>query len=158
LEAVGELSDVTRRRIAAVLLVVGIVLVALAATDTGPLFDDPPTEEERVAGTVEELFDAAADGDFRDYCELLTPLARNEIRANAARLVEQGDVLSCDEIMKVAGKAFKGVELRVRDVSVSGNRARVEANLKRADQAGLEPRTILLELDGAGDWRVSDPG
>lgn len=154
----AELSDITRRRIAAVLLVVAIALTALAITDTFP-FDDPPTEEERVADTVEQLFDAAGAGEFATYCELLTARARDVIRANAARLVEQGDVLRCDDILAVAGKnAFAGVSVKIRDVSVSGNRARVEANLKRADTPGVEPRTILLEQDEAGDWRVSDPG
>lgn len=154
----GELSDVTRRRIAAVLLVAVIVVAALAITNTGP-FDDPPTEEERVAAVVEDLYEAAAAGDFPAYCERLTPRARDVIRANAARLVEAGDVLRCEDILEVAGKkAFAGVEIRIRDVSVSGNRARVEANLKRPDTPGIEPRTILLERDEGSEWRVSDPG
>ena len=155
----AELSDITRRRIAAVCLVVGIVLAALAITDTGPLFDDPPTEEERVAATVEGLFSAAAAGEFADYCGLLTARARDVIRANAARLVEQGDVLRCDDILGVAGKeAFAGLSVSIREVSVSGNRARVEANVKRPGAPGVEPRTILLERTEAGEWRVSDPG
>jgi hypothetical protein len=41
------MSDVVRRRIAAVLLVAVIAVAALAITDT---LEDPPTEEERVAG------------------------------------------------------------------------------------------------------------
>lgn len=154
----GELSDITRRRIAAVLLVVSIAVAALAITDTGP-FSDPPTEEERAADAVEGLFTAAAEGDFTGYCDRLTPRARDVIRANAARLVEQGDVLKCEEILRTAAKdAFAGVDIRIRQVSVSGNRARVEANLKRPDTPGIEPRTILLERDEAGEWRVSDPG
>lgn len=155
----GELSDVTRRRIAAALLVVGIAVAVLAATDTGP-FSDPPTEEERVAAAVEDLFADASEGDFRAYCRRLTKFARDEIRANAARLVEQGDVLRCDEILEtVAADAFAGVEVRIREVSVSGNRARVEANVKRAERRGTEPRTILLERDSSsGEWKVSDPG
>ena len=156
----GELSDVTRRRIAAVLLVVGIALAALAITDTGPLFDDPPTEEERVADAVDALYAAAAAGDFKAYCAGLTTRARDVIRANAARLVASGDALKCDEILdSVGGKeAFAGSSIRIREVSVSGNRARVEANLKREGTAGVEPRTILLEKTETGDWKVSDPG
>jgi hypothetical protein len=154
----GELSDVTRRRIAAVLLAVCVAVAALAITDTGP-FSDPPTEEERVADAVDALFGAAADGDFAAYCDALTPRARDVIRANAARLVEAGDVLKCEDILGVAGKkAFAGVDVRIRDVSVSGNRARVEANLKRPETSGIEPRTILLERSEAGEWKVSDPG
>ena len=154
----GELSDITRRRIAALVLVLGVVIGALAITDTW-IFEDPPTEEERVADAVESLFAAAAEGEFEAYCDRLTPQARDVIRANAARLVEQGDVLRCDEILAAAGKeAFAGVSIKIRDVSVSGNRARVEANLKRPDTPGAEPRTVLLELDDAGAWRVSDPG
>lgn len=154
----GELSDVTRRRIAAVLLIVVIAVAALAITDTGP-FDDPPTEEERVVEVVESLYGAAAEGDFAGYCDRLTPRARDVIRANAARLVEAGDVLRCEDILDVAGKdAFAGIDIRIRDVSVSGNRARVEANLKRPKTPGIEPRTILLERGEAGEWKVSDPG
>jgi hypothetical protein len=151
------LSEVARRRIATVLLVLAIAVAVLAITDTWP-FDDPPTEEERIAGVVDDFYAAAAAGDFGVYCSLLTPSARERVRANAARLIEEAGQLKCDQILAVAKDQFKGVSVRIREVSVSGPQARVEANVKFPEQAGVEPRTMLLEQDAAGEWRVSDPG
>ena len=65
------MSDVVRRRIAALLLIAGIAVAVLAIADVGP-FDDPPTEEERVQETVEDFFGAAANGDSKTFCGLLT--------------------------------------------------------------------------------------
>lgn len=151
------LSDIARRRIAALLLVVGIALAVLAITDTWP-FDDPPTEEERAQDAVESFYAAAAEGDFATYCELLTSAARDGVRVNAARLLEEAGSLKCEEILAVAEEEFAGVTVRIRDVSVSGVQARVEANVKLADTPGVESRTMFLERDDTGQWRVSDPG
>ena len=154
----GQLSDVTRRRIAALLLVAGVLIAVLALTDTGP-FDDPPTSEEVVADTVSDLYRAAADGDFETYCSLLTARARELVRINAARLAEEGESLGgCPEILGLAEELFAGGSLRIREVSVSGNRARVEANLRLPDTPGVQPRTVYLERNAAGEWRVYDPG
>ena len=155
----GYLSDVARRRIAALLLLAGIVVAVFAATDTGPLFDNPPTEEARVQETVEMFFGAAAEGDFEGYCALLTETARNLVRASAARLVQEGGRLSCAEILSIGEEAFAGATVRIREVSVSGNRARVEANLKRPGTPGVEPRTLILEQEQlGGEWRFADAG
>jgi hypothetical protein len=152
------LSEIARRRIAALLLIAGIAVAVLAITDTWP-FDDPPTEEERVQDTVESFYAAGADGDFAEYCALLTPAARDRVRVNAARLLEEAGQLRCEEILAVAAEEeFKGVSIRVREVSVSGIQARAEVNVKVAGRAGVEPRTMLLEQNEAGEWRVSDPG
>jgi hypothetical protein len=154
---VGYLSDIVRRRIAAGLLVVGVALAVLAITDTGP-FDDPPTEEERAQAAVESFYAAAAEGDFATYCALLTPGARDRVRVNAARLLEEAGQLKCEEILAVAEEEFAGLSVRIRDVSVSGAQARVEADVKLPDTPGVASRTMLLEKDSAGAWRVSDPG
>jgi hypothetical protein len=154
---VGYLSDIARRRIAALLLVAGIAVAVLAITDTWP-FDDPPTEEERAQEAVETFYAAAADGDFATYCALLTPAARDQVRANAARLLEEAGQLKCEEILEVAKEEFAGITVRIRDVSVSGAQARVEANVKLGDTPGVESRTMFLERDDDGSWRVSDPG
>lgn len=151
------LSDITRRRIAALLLIAGIAVAALAITDTWP-FDDPPTEDERVQDTVESFYAAGAHGDFAEYCALLTPAARDRVRVNAARLLEEAGQLRCEGILAVAEEEFKGVSIRVREISVSGIQARAEVNVKVAGRAGVEPRTVLLEQNEAGEWRVSDPG
>lgn len=151
------LSETARRRIAALLLIVGIGVAVLAITDTWP-FDDPPTEEERVQDTVESFYTAGAGGDFASYCALLTPAARDRVRVNAARLLEEAGQLRCEEILAVAEEEFKGVSIRVREVSVSAIQARVEVNVKVAGRAGVEARTMLLERNDAGEWHVSDPG
>lgn len=153
----GSLSEVSRRRIAALILVAGIVMAVLAITDTGP-FEDPPTEEERVSATVSMLYGAASDGDFKAYCSLLTPSARRAIRAQAARLLAQAGDLRCAQILGAAGDAFAGLRLQIRHVSVSGNRARVEANVRLRGVRYPEARTVMLEQGKAGEWVVSDPG
>ena len=153
----GYLSDIARRRIAALLLVLGIVVAVLAVTDTWP-FDDEPTAEERAQEAVESFYAAAADGDFATYCSLLTPGARDRVRVNAARLLEEAGQLKCEEILAVAEEEFAGVTVRIRDVSVIGPQARVEADVKIPDTPGVESRTMFLERDDGGQWRVSDPG
>jgi hypothetical protein len=154
---VGYLSEVARRRIAALLLVAGIVVAVLAIADTGP-FEDPPTEEERVEATVEDFYAAATAGEFERYCSLLTQGARELVQRNAARLIEEAGRLSCKDIISVAAKSFEGLKLRIREVSVSGIRARVEADLKRPNVPGIESRTLYLERLDSGDWRITDPG
>jgi hypothetical protein len=153
---VGYLSDIARRRIAALLLLAGIIVAALAIADLGP-FENPPTPEDRVEQTVEEFYAAAAEGDFARYCNLLTAGARDRVRANAARLLEEAGKLSCQEILSVAEESFAGVTAKIREVSVSGIRARVEANVRTPGVPGIESRTMFLDQED-GVWRVSDPG
>jgi hypothetical protein len=150
------MSDVLRRRIAAGLLVLGIVIGVLAIRDVGPLFDDPPTEEERVAATVERFFAAAASGDSRTFCGLLTADAREELRVATAQRLQINEPPPCTEILEVLAPLFAGSAVTIRDVSVSGNRARVEAAYRLRGGA-VEPRTVLLLAEN-GEWRISDPG
>ena len=58
----------------------------------------------------------------------------------------------------MAKEEFAGIESRIREVSVSGIEARVETNVKRPKTPGVEARTMFLEQDDSGQWRVSDPG
>ena len=153
-----EFSEVERRRIALALLLTGGLLIVLAASDTGPLFDDPPTEEDRVQATVERFQAAGAEGDFGTYCELLTPAAQERVRSNAARLLEEAGRLPCDEILSAAADTFAGQTTRIREVSVSGVQARVEADVRTPGTPGIEARTMYLVRDDRGGWLVSDPG
>ena len=153
----GYLTEVTRRRIAAILLVIGIVIAVLALEDVW-IFEDPPTEEDRVRATVEELYGAAMDGDFDRYCALLTKGARERVQTNAARLIEEAGRLSCEDIISVAKASFEGLRIRIVEVSVSGIQARVEVNLKRAGNPDVESRTLYLERLDSDEWHVSDPG
>jgi hypothetical protein len=144
-------SDVARRRIAALLLVAGIAVGALALADLGP-FEDPPTSGERATEAVEEFFAAAAAGDGARFCRLLTEDARSTLRVNIAQRLRTDDPPGCEQLMT----AFEGSTIQIRFVNVSGNRARVEARYKPKDSAA-EPRTVLL-LEEDGEWRISDPG
>ena len=154
----GYLSEVARRRIAAAILIVGIVLVVLAVTDTA-FFDDPPSESEKVETVVLDFFDAAAEGDFEVACDSVTKAAQDVMRRAAASALDTEQRLRCPEIMEsVIGDSFKEVTVRVRSVSISGNRARAEASLKTEGELATF-RTILLEEDENGSgWLISDFG
>jgi hypothetical protein len=149
------MSELARRRIAALLLVAGIAVAALAIADVGP-FEDPPTEEENVEAAVERFFGAAAAGDSKTFCALLTDEARQALRLNTAQRLQIDELPECERILDAIGVAFKGSQLIVRQVTVSGNRARVEGRYRLADGAA-QPRTVLL-LSEDGRWRISDPG
>lgn len=149
------MSDVGRRRLAAVLLVVGIALAALAIADVGP-FEDPPTEQEKVEEAVERFFAAAASGDADSFCDLLTAQARQTLRVNTAQRLQINELPKCEQILDALAQAFEGSQLTVRRVAISGNRARVEARYRVAESSA-QPRTVLL-LQEDGEWRISDPG
>lgn len=153
-----ELTQVERRRVALALLLLGGLLAALAATDSGPLFDDPPTEADKVRATVEQFQAAAAEGDFETYCTLLTQSARDRVRAGAAQLLEEAGQLSCADILSAAADRFAGQTTRIRDVRVADVLAVVEATVRTPGTPGVEARAISLERDAEGNWRVSDPG
>lgn len=154
----GYLDEYTRRRVAAVLLVVGIVMAVLAIADLGP-FSDPPTQEELAQETVEEFFAAARASDFQTFCDLLTKAARQNIEVRAGAIAAQENLQGCAEILgTLVGKQFEGSELRITLSNVSGNRARVETELKLEGEPGRQQRSVLLEQSLEGDWKISDPG
>ena len=149
------MSDVVRRRVAVLLLVVVGAIAVLAVTDTGP-FDDPPTREQEVQTTVERFFGAAASGDSQMFCDLLTSDARQALRVNTAQQLEIEALPKCEQILDRLTEVFAGSEVQVKYVSVSGNRARVETRY-RSQERGAEPRTVLL-LEEDGEWHISDAG
>ena len=150
----GYLDPYTRRRVAAVLLVVGVIVAGLAIADVGP-FSDPPTEEERAEDTVERFFAAASDGDFDTFCGLLTKQARKQVEVGGGAIAAEEKLQGCAEILKgLAGKQFKDNQLRILSSNVSGDQARVETKLKLEGEAG-EQRSVLLQLY-KGDWLVAD--
>ena len=154
----GYLSETTRRRIAAVILILGVIIAILAITDTA-VFEDPPTQSERVAGTVEDFFQAASDGDFSRNCELLSDEAQATVRASGARAIAATkEPPSCSESFEgVLGESFAQVQVKVKSVSISGNRARVETAIKPVGEPS-QFRTILLETASDGGWLISDFG
>lgn len=151
----GYLDPYTRRRVAAVLLVIGVIVAALAIADVGP-FSDPPTEEERAEDTVERFFTAASEGDFDTFCGLLTKPAREAIEVRAGALAAKQDLKGCPEILEVlAGKQFKDSQLEITESNVSGDQARVETQLKLQGEPGKQQRSVLLQLS-KGEWLVED--
>lgn len=152
----GYLSDIARRRIAAVILIVAAIVAVLALTDKA-VFDDPPTGEEQVAMAVEGFFAAAAEGDFEGYCARLTERARRTIESQAQAVSGSDEDLTCAQIAATAADRFAGLETKIRLVSVSGSRARVQIALKPADGPS-EIRTVLLESPDPGVWLISDSG
>ena len=153
----GYLDEYTRRRVAAVLLAIGLVIAVLAIADLGP-FDNPPTQEELAQETVEDFFAAAAEGDFKTFCGLLTRTAREAIEVRAGAIAAEEGLKGCAEILDtLVGKQLEGSELEITLANVSGNRARVETELKVKGEAGREQRSVLLELDD-GEWLIYDPG
>jgi hypothetical protein len=149
------MSDSLRRRIAAGLLIIGVAVAVLAIRDVGP-FEDPPTEQERVQAATERFFAAAAAGDSKAFCEALTADAREQLRVSAAQRLQTSERPECTKILDLLAPVFADSVLAVREVSVSGNRARVEARYKLAG-SGAVPRTVLL-LEEDGEWRIADPG
>jgi hypothetical protein len=153
----GVLDPVTRRRIAALLLILGTILIVAAATDVGP-FSDPPTPEEKAENAASDFFAAASDGDFKEFCGLLTKEARSTIEARAAALSSEENLNGCEEILgALVKKQFAGSEAEVISVNVSGPQARAEVKLKLKGEKGTEQRTLLLAEED-GEWLISNPG
>ena len=87
---------------------------------------------------------------------MLTADAREALRVSTAQRLQVDELPKCERILDVLAPVFAQSSLSVRYVSVSGDRARVEARFHVGD-SGAQPRTILLEVEN-GEWRVSDPG
>lgn len=148
------MSDVLRRRIAALLLIAGLAVGALAIADVGP-FEDPPTEEERVEAVVADFFARAAAGDGEGFCALMTRDARRALEVNTAQQLRLDEAPSCAAVLTLLRTVFEDSSAEINQVSVSGPQARAEVQLKLKG-AGAEPRTILLSEE-KGEWLVSDP-
>lgn len=149
-----------RRRIAATLLVVGVVVTVLAVADLGP-FDDPPSAEEQtradVEAAVDGFFDAAAEGDYAKFCGLLTEGTRRVLRSNAARLAGGEPTGNCARTLAgTLGEAFSGAAHEIKEISVSGTRARVVVNFRPPGSERQLPTVRLERVEGR--WLISDPG
>jgi len=148
----GYLDPFVRRRIAALLLVAGAIVTALALTNAGP-FSNPPTEADRARAALQEFFDAAHRKDFAKVCDLLTRAQQKTIERAGRRAT--GKAVAC--VGAVGGGALATTDLEVLDVRVSANLAAIDAKLKIEGRPGTELRTF--QLQEAGDrWLVSDLG
>jgi hypothetical protein len=155
---VGKLSEAARRRIAALILLVGIAIAVLAITDVGP-FSDPPTEAERAQSAVEGFFASAGDHDFKSACAQLTAEERRTIEQRAASVASKEGLHGCDQILKAfLGDQLAGTRItKVIDVRVSGNQAVIDANLRTPGSKGTRSASFHLFLVG-GEWKINDFG
>jgi hypothetical protein len=151
----GYLDPFVRRRIAALLLVAGAIVVALAIGDVGP-FSEPPSETDRAQAALQEFFDAAHKKDYARVCELLVKPQRNQIE-KAARDATGSKVKCADVVGAVGAGALAGSTLEVIDVRVSGSLAAIDTKLRIEGRPGSELRTFKLEEDG-DRWQISDFG
>src|SRR3954453_7401606 len=98
LRTMGNLSEATRRRIAALILCAGIAVGALAIFDVGP-FSNPPTEAQRAQDAVEGFFAATQDKDFKAACERLTASEQRTIEQRAGSIAAREGLSGCDQIL-----------------------------------------------------------
>jgi hypothetical protein len=156
--AVGSLSESARRRIAAVILLAGIAVAALAIWDVGP-FANPPTQAERAQSAVEHFFVAAQDHDFKAACGQLTSDEQQAIEQRAASVASREGLHGCDEILKVfLGDQLAGTRIaKVIDVRVSGNQAVMDANLRTPGSKGTQSAMFHLFFIN-DDWKINDFG
>ena len=154
----GNLSEATRQRIAAFILVVGIAIAVLAIADLGP-FSDPPSQAERAQGAVEQFFASAQDRDFKSACGQLTREEQRVIEQRAGSVAAREGLQGCDEILKgFLGDQLAGTKItKIVDVRVSGNQAVVDANLSSPGAKGTQSATFHLFLVG-DEWKISDFG
>jgi hypothetical protein len=154
----GNLSEAARRRIAALILLAGIAVGALAIADVGP-FSNPPTEAQRVEAAVEEFFTAAHNRDFKSACDQLTDQEQRTIEQRAGSIAAQEGLKGCDQILKAfIGDELAGTKItKVSDVRVSGNQAVVDANLSSPGAKGTRSTTFHLFLI-RDEWKISDFG
>ncbi len=152
----GYLSDVARRRIAALLLLAAIVVGALAIANVGP-FSDPPTQEERAQATVERFFAAARSKDFKAVCDQLTNQEQRTVEQRAGAIAAQQGLKGCADILEaLLGDQLASSRIEKFDqVSVSGNQARIEAELRTPGSKHARPTTFQLFLV-RGEWRIAD--
>jgi ketosteroid isomerase-like protein len=151
----GYLDPYVRRRIAAVLLVVGAVIAALALANVGP-FSNPPSQEDRARAALQEFFDAAHRKDFAKVCALLTPSQVKSIES-AGRQATGKKVACSDLVAAVGAGALAHTSLEVIDVRVSASLAAIDTKLRVEGRAGAELRTFKLEQYG-DRWLISDLG
>ena len=156
---VGNLSEAARRRIAAIVLIAGIAIAVLAIADIGPLFSDPPTEEERAQSAVERFFAAAQDHDFKSACSQLTIEEQHTIEQRAASVATQEGLKGCDEILKAfLGDQLAGTRItKVIDVRVSGNQAVMDANIRTPGSKATKAVTFHMFLI-KDEWKINDFG
>lgn len=154
----GNLSEAARRRIAALILLAGIAVAALAIADAGP-FSNPPSQAQRAQDAVEGFFVAAEHRDFKTACDQLTEEEQRTIEQRAGSIAAREGLKGCDEILKAfLGDQLAGTKItKIADVRVSGNQAVVDASLSSPGDRGTRSTTFHLFLV-RDEWKISDFG
>lgn len=152
-------QELLQRRIAAVVILIGVAIAIMALTDAAPFFDDT-TEEERVADSVESFFAAFADGDYAGVCELFSPEVAAAIEQAGATETKGEDPQGCAEILEARFAAAEAEELelavKIESVRVSGQRAVAEVIIKSEERPKGSPESIELERAPDG-WLITTP-
>lgn len=154
----GNLSEAARRRIAALILLAGIAVAALAIANVGP-FSNPPSEAERAQSSVESFFAAAQHRDFQSACDQLTEEEQRTIEQRAGSIAAKEGLKGCDQILKAfLGDQLAGTRItKVSQVRVSGNQAVVEASVSSPGEKGTRSTTFHLFLI-RDEWKIADFG
>ena len=151
-------SDVTQRRVSAVVILLVAAVAIMALTDAAPFFDDT-SEEERVADTVERFFAAYRAGDHEEMCSLFSPDVKQAIEQTGATETKGEDPEGCAQILEArVGTPGKDEEVSVKidEVRVSGPRAIANLVLKTPDSARRQVEAIELE-QGPDGWLLTSP-
>ena len=152
-------GELLKRRIAAVVILIGVAIAIMALTDAAPFFDDT-TEEERVADSIESFFDAFADRNYAEVCALFSPDVAGAIEQAGATETKGEEPQGCAEILETRFAAADAAEfklaVKIERVRVSGQRAVAEVTIKSEERPKGTPESIELER-GAEGWRITTP-
>jgi hypothetical protein len=143
---VGTLPGVHRRALPAAIIAAALVAGGCGATTSSDDEGAPVLrgEQQRVAQAIEDLQDAATDGDEDRICrELLA-------EALAERLGGTGQ--RCERTVRDALENADTSDLSVRSARVSGTRATARVKAERGDADRVT--TVGLVKEGAR-WRIS---
>lgn len=107
-------------------------------------------DEAKVRDVVTAFVAAGNDRDAGRACGLL---ARDQV-ANVAKLGGGGCASSLGQLFENAGDSK--TELRIDDVRIDGDRASVDATVKRSGTPAQAQSILLVREDG--EWRLADAG
>jgi hypothetical protein len=135
-----------RSTIALLVLLAAVALsgCGVASTKNNDSTKDFTGAQKAVAATVEDLQTAAKDHKGTTICaDLITAELRDKISAS-----------NCPKIVKDAIRDTDDVDLTVKSVTVTGDKAVAQVKEKTGDKAS-KTQTINFE-NAAGRWRISE--
>jgi hypothetical protein len=117
-----------------------VAVVALAIAGCGPLGGE--SDEDKAGGTLTELVEARNQGDFATVCELISS-------RDLARFRQAG--ASCETTLERRFPTGTTTTIRIEEVRIKGDRARVDATVSQTGGAGRATTFLLVKEDG--EWR-----